>query len=168
MNRSKKKYQFVVILKVLLIDRPKTDYPSYCDVLSFLDCPLIPFKHWSVSTGWGIAECLQFVVQNQIKVALAQCEFFSLTCDEVITVVCQTWISIHVYVVNEFVCVPMLLTLERVTVGAGSYNLTTVLVEALQQLGGLTLEQIREKLLCFGADGAAVFHGIKGGVTVQL
>ena len=103
-----------------------------------------------------------------MKAALAECDFFSLTCDEVTIVDCQTWISIHVYVVKDFVCVPMLLTLERVTGGAGSDNLTTVLVEALQQLGGLTLEQIRDKLLCFGADGAAVFHGVRGGVTVQL
>ena len=47
---------------------------------------------------------------------------------------CQTWISIHVYVVKEFVCVPMLLTLERVIGGARLDNLTRVLVEALQQL----------------------------------
>ena len=44
------------------------------------------------------------------------------------------------YVVKEFVHVPMLLTLERVTGGAGFDNLTTVLVEALQQFGDLTLE----------------------------
>ena len=72
------------------------------------------------------------------------------------------------YVVKEFVRVPMLLILERMTGGAGSNNLTTLLVDALQQLGGLTLEQIREKLLCFSADGAAVFHVVRGGVTVQL
>ena len=168
MNWSKKKCQFVVILNMLLIDRPMTDYPSYRDVLSFLDCPLIPFKHWSVSIGWGIAECLQFVVQNRVKAALAKCDFFSLTCDEVTTVDCQTWISILVYVVKEIVRVPMLLTLERITGGTGSNNLTTVLVEALQQLGGLTLEHIRDKLLCFGADGAIVFHGVRGGVTVEL
>ena len=54
------------------------------------------------------------------------------------------------------------------TDGARSDNLTTMLMEALQQLGGLTLEQIREKLLCFGANGAAVFHDVRGGVTMQL
>ena len=43
-----------------------------------------------------------------------------------------------------------------------------MLLDALRELGGLTLEQIREKLLCFGADGATVFHGVSGGVTVQL
>ena len=79
MNWSKKKCQFVVTLNMLLIGRPMIDYPSYCDVPSFLDCPLIPFKHWSVSTGWGLAECLHVVVQNRVKAALAQCEFFCHT-----------------------------------------------------------------------------------------
>ena len=145
-----------------------TDYPSYPDVLSFLECPLIPFKHWSVSTGWGIAECVHVVVQNRVKLALQEYQFFSLTCDEVTTVDYQTWISVHVYVVKDYVCVPLLLTLERVTGGTGSDNLTRVLLDVLWEVGGLTREQIREKLLCFGADGAAVFHGVRGGVTVQL
>ncbi|KAG0553568.1 hypothetical protein KC19_12G021500 [Ceratodon purpureus] len=51
MNWSKKKCQFVVVLNMLLAGRPMTDYPSYRDVLSYLDCPLVPFKHWSVSSG---------------------------------------------------------------------------------------------------------------------
>ena len=36
MSRLKKKCQFVVILNMLLIGRPMSDYPSYRDVLSFL------------------------------------------------------------------------------------------------------------------------------------
>ena len=45
MKGLKKKCQFVVILNMLLMSRSMIDYPSYCDVLSFLDCPLISFKH---------------------------------------------------------------------------------------------------------------------------
>ena len=52
MNWAKKKCKFVVILNMLLIGRPMIDYPYYCDVQTFLDCPLIPFKHWSVFNGW--------------------------------------------------------------------------------------------------------------------
>ena len=89
-----------------------SDYPSYCDVLSFLDYLLIMFKRWSVSTSWDIAKCLHVVVQNHVKAAFAGYYFFSLKCDEVTTVDCQTWISVHVYVVKEYVRVPMLLTLE--------------------------------------------------------
>ena len=56
-----------------------TNYPFYHNILSFLDCPLILFKHCSISSGWRIVECLYVVVQNQVKVALVQCEFFSIT-----------------------------------------------------------------------------------------
>ena len=112
-----------------------TNYPSYRDVFSFLECPLIPFKHWSVSTGWGIVECLHVVVQNRVKLALQECQFFSLTCDEVTTVDCQTWISVHVYVVKDYVRVPLLLTLERVTGGTRSDNLTRVLLDVLWEVG---------------------------------
>ena len=168
MSWSKKKCQFVVILNMLLIGRPMTDYPSYRDVLSFLECPLIPFKHWSISTGWEIAECLHAVVQNCVKLALQECQFFSLTCDEVTTVDYHTWILVHVYVIKNYVRVPLLLTLEQVTGGTGLDNLTRVLLDVLWEVGGLTREQIREKLLCFSADGAAIFHGVRGGVTIQL
>ena len=79
---------------------------------------------------------------NCIKVVLAECQFFFVTCDEVTTVNYQIWISLHVYVVKEFVCVPMLLTLEKVMGGAEVDDLSRVLLEALQEFGGLTKEEI--------------------------
>ena len=41
-------------------------------------------------------------------------------------------------------------------------------MDALQDLGGLLTEQIQEKLLYFGTNGAVIFQGVKGGITVQL
>ena len=158
MSWSKNKCQLVVILNMLLIGRSMSDYPYYHDVLSFLNCPLILLKQWSMSIGWGITKCLHAIIQNCIKVALAKCQFISITCDEVTTVDCQTWILVQVYIVKENVCVPMLLTFEKITSGVGVDNLTRVLLEALQEFGVLTKEQIWEKLLCFGANGAVVFH----------
>lgn len=40
------------------------------------------------------------MVQDQVKSAHAECEFFYLTCDEVMTVDNQTWISVHFYIAN--------------------------------------------------------------------
>ena len=57
-----------------------------------------------------------------------------------IIVECQTWISIHVYVVKEYVLVSMLLTLERIMGGARFDNLTRVLLDALQKLEDLIVE----------------------------
>ena len=42
------------------------------------------------------------------------------------------------------------------------------MIDALREFGGLSIEQIWEKLLFFGADGVAIFHGVRGGVIVQL
>ena len=97
------------------------------------------------------------------KLPLLNVNFFSIICDKVTIVDCQTWIIVHEYVVRKYVHVPMLLIPKRITGGARFDNLTKVLLEALQELGGLSNEQIWEKLLCFGA---VVFHGIKNGVTV--
>ena len=43
-----------------------------------------------------------------------------------------------------------------------------MLINALREVGGLKDVQIQEKLLCFGTNGATIFHGVKVGITVQL
>lgn len=49
----------------------------------------------------------------------------------------------------------------------GSDNLTSVLLGALRSLEGLIDEQIRTKLLCFGANGVAMLQDVKGGVASE-
>jgi hypothetical protein len=44
-------------------------------------------------------------------------------------------------------------------------NLTKVIMEMLTIGGGLSRNQIVQKLICFGANGVNVFQGIKNGVT---
>jgi len=53
--------------------------------------------------------------------------------------------------------IPILLTLERVVEGRNTDNLTIVITQALMQQGGLTQEEIVEKLICFGVDGVSIF-----------
>jgi len=46
--------------------------------------------------------------------------------------------------------------------GSGS-NLTKSIMVALMKCGGLTREDVAKRLLCFGGDGASIFHkGHKG------
>jgi hypothetical protein len=53
--------------------------------------------------------------------------------------------------------IPILLTFERVVEGRNTDNLTIVITQALMQQGGLTQEEIVERLICFGANGASIF-----------
>lgn len=52
-----------------------------------------------------------------------------------------------------------MLSLQRVVDGGSANNMTTVIVDALKARGGLTCQEIADKVICFGADGANVFQG---------
>jgi hypothetical protein len=62
-------------------------------------------------------------------------QYVVLSCDEVSTIDNQSWLSIHYYVLQNWVRIPILIFLDRVLKGSGSDNLTKVIIEALT-IGG--------------------------------
>jgi len=95
-------------------------------------------------------------------------QFISVICDEVTSIDNESWISVHVYVVIDFVCVPLLLHLERVMGKARFDLLCQMIMYSLLGGGGLTYEQLMVKLVCFGVDSASTFQGCRHGVGVQI
>ncbi len=71
------------------------------------------------------------------------------------------WISIHGYVMQNWVKLPMMIFFQIIVYGAGVDNLTIVIMEALQNGEGLSSTIVIKKLLCFGANGVNKFKGIK-------
>jgi hypothetical protein len=72
----------------------------------------------------------------------------------------QSWVNIHVYLANGFKCILILLNLEKL-IGSGTIdNLTIVILNFLLVYGGLIVEKISNKLICFGFDGVVVFIGV--------
>ena len=128
----------------------------------------VPLKHWTEGSGWEMAESLFNVVQARTKEIVSAVSYFSVTCDEVTTLDNQSWISIHVYTIQDWERVPMLLCLQRVTEGGGADNITKMILGALTNEGGLTPYQIRDRFMAFGADGASVLQGKRNGVTNKL
>jgi len=57
---------------------------------------------------------------------------------------------------------------EKVIDGSSFNNLTEVIMVRLLKGGGLMKENMLQKFLCFGADGANVFQGGKTRVTKQI
>ena len=47
---------------------------------------------------------------------------------------------------------------------ATTQNLTEIITKQLFMHGSVLEKQLVEKLICFGADGAAVFQGVRTGV----
>jgi hypothetical protein len=128
----------------------------------------VPLKHWTEGSGWEMAESLFNIVQARTKEIVSTAPYFSITCDEVTTLDNQSWISVHVYTIQDWVRVPMFLCLQRVTEGGDADNITKMILAALTSEGGLTPHHIRDRFMAFGADGAAVLQGKRNCVTNKL
>jgi hypothetical protein len=85
-----------------------------------------------------------------MKTTIQVVEYLSITCDEVTTIDTQSWINIHTSVVQDWAKVPIFISLEQVTKGATTINLTKVIIEAVTMKGGLGKDDISSKLMLFG------------------
>jgi len=168
MARSKKTVQFCTIFQILSSGRPMLEYEERQALYSFLNVPSLPRMHWTDSSGWQMADCLYSQVQQAVKKKINSAHFISITCDEVTTVDNGSWLCIHGYIVENYVRVPLLISLQRLVEGATADALTLVIMKALEGAGDLTFQQISKRLTCFGADGVSTFQGVRTGVTVQI
>lgn len=80
----------------------------------------------------------------------------------------DSWISIHAYTMRNFVRVPHLINLQRIVNETGANNLTSIIVNALHNGGGVIIDDLPLKLMCFGAERVSTFQGIHNGVIKQL
>ena len=115
-----------------------------------------------------MAEFMYAEVRTAISRVLVGANYVVLTCDEVSTIDNGSWISIHAYVVQNWSCVPFLISLERVVEGGGSNNLTQVIIDALTGVAKMARFVLSKTLSCFGADNVTIFQGSKMGVTQQI
>jgi hypothetical protein len=119
--------------------------------------PMLEYEHWSDNFGWLIAKYLYRQVMMKVVEVLAAARYVAITCDEVTTMDNQSWISIYAYVVEDFYRKPILVSLEQLTDGASAARPTMTILDAMTTHGGLTMEDVRQKLISFGANGAVVF-----------
>lgn len=87
---------------------------------------------------------------------------------EVTTVDNSSWILVHAYFVKKWIRVPYLVTLKHLVGGATVDNLTEEIVKSIELGGGLDVDAIARRLLCFGADGVSAFQGAHTSVVKQL
>jgi hypothetical protein len=75
---------------------------------------------------------------------------------------------VHAYVIGGFKRMQLLLNLERVLGGISFVNnLIKLILKSLVEYGGLTIEQITNKLVCFGLDGVVIFISVHTDITMR-
>jgi hypothetical protein len=103
-----------------------------------------------------------------MKRLIGVAHYFAVTVDEVTTVDNGSYLSVHVYVVQDWVRIPFLVSLQRVECPPNAENLTKLIVDSVIVGTGVDLETVAKKLLSFGADGASTLQGNRSGVTLQI
>ena len=83
-----------------------------------------------------MAEALYNQVKLTISRNISNTMFVSLTCNEVTTIYNSSWICIHSYIVENYVRIPHLLSLQCVVDGTSIDNLMQVIVKVLE-VGGV-------------------------------
>ena len=149
-ERARNRIQFATILHLLQEGRSMLEYAALQLLLTFLEVPKLPRRHWSDNAGWKLTECLHHQVQRKTTKVMKSARFFSITCDEVTTIDNQSWISIHGYVCEGWERLSMLLSLEHVVAGVGSNNLTAVIVNAVKNYGGQDDDDLVGRMASFG------------------
>jgi hypothetical protein len=97
-----------------------------------------------------MAEFMHQEVLKVTKATMGVVHYVALSCDEVSIVDNQFWLSMHCYVMYNWVRIPILIFLDRVVEGSRSDNLTKVIMKALMIGGGVLKDQIAQKLICLG------------------
>jgi hypothetical protein len=110
-ERKNKYLQFVSIFHLLQQGKPMTNFEACKYLFQFLKVENCPRKHWSDTTGWTMVEAMHGIVLRAIKVFVQTTYFILVSCDEVMTLDNQSWLSVHVYVVEQWRRVLVLLNL---------------------------------------------------------
>ncbi len=108
------------------------------------------------------------VLLEAIKAAFATTSFITVNADEVTIIDNIQWLSIHLYMVQQWKRIPILLYMETINMFATSNNIFVFMLKCLLEFGGLRLEEFCEKLVNIGCNGSSVFQGHKIRVTQQF
>jgi hypothetical protein len=115
-----------------------------------------------------MVETMHRLVLQAIKVGLQKTLFILVSYDKLTTIDNESWLLIHLYVIDKWKWVPILLNLQNVLDGETFDNLTKLIVQRLVEFRSMTKKDVANKLVCFKVDGTIVFQGLENGVTTKL
>jgi len=164
----KKRVQFATLFQLLSDGRPMMEFESRQSLYKLLQVPDLPAAHWCDNSGWVMATYMYKQVMEETKRLISAARFVAVTVDEVTAVDNSSWLSVHAYIVQDWIRIPLLISLQRVECSPTAENLTELIVGSVSAGGGLDAEGIATKVLSFGADGASALQGNRTGVTLQL
>ena len=97
---------------------------------------------------------------------ISKASYIVVACKKSTDVDNNSWLCLHVYVMENWARKPLLLTLQKLDSNGYTSDLFLgVIIGILSHHGKMEANQIVAKLICFGADGMSSFHHCKNGVS---
>jgi len=135
------------------------DYENLKNLFQPFKVKSVSRNHWSDTSRWGMVEVMHVVLLDATKITFVVAPFIVVNADEVTTINNTQWLSIHLYVVQKWRHIPILLCVELIRLFATSNNIFSLMVKCMLDFGGLGVEEIAGKLVNIGCDKFNVFQG---------
>jgi hypothetical protein len=82
-----------------------------------------------------MAEAMHQVMLCTIKVAMDKSLFLVVNCDEVTSIDNHNWLSMHVYVINNWKCVLILLNLQKMDGATSDKSMENIVTSFVEYTG---------------------------------
>ena len=139
-------------------------YEQLYELRDTLPMKNLPSSNWSDTSGWWLAEAIDEVTRQEAARVIQSSEFISASLDE-----SDGRMSVHVYTVTEtFEHRHMFVGLPRIVGKPDAANLTALFHNSLTEAAELPENDLRSKLTCIAADGAAVLQGDLNGLIARV
>jgi hypothetical protein len=102
---------------------------------------------------------MHILLLEATKVAFVVVTFIAINVNEAMAFDNTQWISIHLYVVQGWKRIPILLCVETIGMLSTFDNIFSLMVRSLQDFGGLGLKDLGRKMVNMGCDNNIIFRG---------
>ena len=106
----KKRVQFATLFQILQSGRPMLEYEAHQGLYKLLGVPDLPGAHWCDSSAWIMASFMHKLVVDEIQKLVESANFLAVTVDEATGVDNASYLSVHCYVVRDWVRMPLLVS----------------------------------------------------------
>jgi hypothetical protein len=107
-------------------------YESLEGLYFFLEVPNFPRMHWLDNLAWLITKFMFAEVTTAIRSRIKSLLYISISCDETTSCDNGSWLSVHVYVCENWTRMHYLISLQKVSESASVDHLTSMILQALE------------------------------------
>jgi hypothetical protein len=144
------------------------DYKDLKALFQLLKVKSVFEKHWFDTSRWGMVKVMHVVLLEVTKTTFFATPFIVVNANEVTMIDNTQWLSIHLYVVQKWKCIPILLCVEAINLFATFDNIFSLMVKCMLYFGGLGVEELVGKLVSIGSDKSSIFQGHRTCMTTQI